>query len=189
MHKQARSHTLWTSYILPLPCTYRDNVLYIFFNLHTTIHTIFRHWCAIWRSFLLNIFLPSIFALSWWLFLTLFSYFTPTRVNTVCCTHVMLHKLSSAYLSKPLIENIWSKTTFVCGVEYFGHSFVVWRLFAVTRQFQFIGRQSIYLKKLGAVIAHPLSYQSPTERTASSVSVTLRRCSEAEHFRLRSVWI
>lgn len=41
-------------------------------------------------------------------------------------------------------------------------------------QFQFIGRQSVYLKKRGAAIAHPGTYDSPTDSAAVSVSVCSR---------------
>jgi len=38
-------------------------------------------------------------------------------------------------------------------------------------QFQFIGRQSVYLKSRGVVIAHPGTYESPTELAAVDVLV------------------
>lgn len=132
MHKQAWSHTLWTPYILPLLCTYQDNVLYIFFSLCTAIP--FSLIDVESGVFLLWFFFPRTFALSWSLFLILFSYFTLITVYMLCCTHIMLHKLSSTYLSKPLTKIIWSKTIFICWLKYFGYSFAVrkqaaWRMF------------------------------------------------------------
>lgn len=98
-------------------------------------NTIFLHWCGIWRFFLLKKKVFHIYLCSKLkVILIIFSYFTLFTVYILCCTHMMLHKLSSAYLSKPLTKIIWRETIFVYWLKYFGYSFAVreqavWRMF------------------------------------------------------------
>lgn len=86
MHKHAWARALWTLQVLPLLCTYQDNVFYIFFNLcpailFSLIDVESGDFCLLFKKKGS----PYIFALSGRLLLIIFSYFTLITVHMLHC--------------------------------------------------------------------------------------------------------